>query len=142
MNGWLGTSDGPFIPRCIALAASFFLPVSIEIESDIPTRLGGLLEHVPYECVQTGVESPVWAIPGGVEFALEALEGTVSDDLGPNLIAQSVAGLPAREDIPLRAFLENESPNGDVSLPSHRETSTVKVKLSLEYFSSDTDATS
>ena len=88
------------------------------------------------------MESPVGAIPGGVEFDLKALEGSVSDDLGPNFIAQSVTGLLAREDIPLVALLENEPPNGDVSLPSHRATSTVKVKLSPPYFGSDTGATS
>ena len=88
------------------------------------------------------MESPVFAIPGGVEFGLEALEGTVSDDLGPNFIPQSVASLLAREDIPLGALLENLPLNGNISLPSHRATSTVKVKLSPEYFGSDTGATS
>ena len=124
------------------MAGSFFLPVGIGIESGIPMRLGCLLQHVHYEGVQTGVESPVWAIPGGVEFGLEALEGSVSDDLGPNFIPQSIAGLLAREDIPLGALLENKPLNGDVSLPSHRATSTVKIKLSPEYFGSDTGATS
>ena len=138
MNGRLGTSHGPFIPRCIVIASSFFLHLGIGIEFCIPTRLGCLLQHVHYESVQIGVESPVWAIPGGVEFGLEAVEGSVSDNLGPNFIPQSVAGLLAREDIPLVAPLENEPPNGDVSLPSHRATTTVKVKLSPEYFGSDT----
>ena len=142
MKGRLGTRDGPFIPRCIAIAGSFFLPLGIGIESGIPTRLGCLLQHVLYQGVQTGVESPVCAIPGGVEFGLEALEGSVSDDLGPNFIPQSVAGLLAREDIPLVALLENEPPNGDVSLPSHRATSTFKVKPSPEYFRSDMGAMS
>ena len=54
------------------------------------------------------MESPAWAILRGVEFGLEALEGSVSDDLGPNFIPRSVAGLLAREDIPLVALLENE----------------------------------
>ena len=71
-------------------------------------------------------------------MGLEALEGSASDELGPNLIPQSVAGLLAREDTPLIALLENEPPNGNVSLPSHRATSTVQVKLSPEYFGSDT----
>ena len=88
------------------------------------------------------MESPVWAIPGGVEFGLEALEGSVSDDLGPSFIPQSVAGLLAREDIPLVVLLENEPPYCDVSFPSHRATTSVKVKLSPEYFGSDTGATS
>ena len=88
------------------------------------------------------MESPVWAIPGGVEFGLEALKGSMSDNLGPNFIPKSVAGLPAREDIPLGVLLENEPPNGDVSLSSHSATSTVKVKLIPEYFGSDMGATS
>ena len=88
------------------------------------------------------MESPVLAVPGGVEFSLEALEGSVSDDLGPNFIPQTVAGLVAREDIPLSELLKNEPPNGDVSLSSQRATSTVKVKLSPEYFGLDTGATS
>ena len=142
MNGQLGTSNGPFISQCIAITSSFFLPHRIRIESSIPTRLGYLLQHVHYEGVQRGVESPVLAILGGVEFGLEALKGCVSDDLGSNFIPQSVAGLLAREDIPLIALLENEPLNGDVSPTSHRATSTVKVKLSPEYFGSDTGATS
>ena len=86
--------------------------------------------------------SPVLAIPGGVEFGPEALEGSVSDDLGPNFILQSVAGLLGREDIPLVALLDNEPPDGDVSPTSHRATRTIKVKLILEYFGSDMGATS
>ena len=105
-------------------------------------RLSCLPQHVDYEVIQTGVESPVLAIPGGVEFGLEALEGSVSDDLGPNFIPQSVAGLLAREDIPLGARLENEPPNDDGSLPSHRAASTVEIKLSPEYFGSDMGTTS
>ena len=66
----------------------------------------------------------------------------MSDDLGPNFIPPSVAGLLAREDIHLGALQENEPLNSDVSLPSQRATSTVKVKLSPEYFGSDTGATS
>ena len=142
MNGRLGTSNGPFITRCIAIAGSFFPPLGIGIESGIPTILGCLLQHVYYEGVQTGVESPICAILGAVEFGLEALEDSVSDDRGPNFIPQSVAGLLALEDIPLVALLENKPPHGDVSLPSHRATSTVEVKLCPEYFGSDTGATS
>ena len=84
------------------------------------------------------MESPIWAIPGGVEFGLEALEGRVSDDLRPNLIPQSVAGLLARENIVLIALLENEFANGDVSPPSHSATSTVEVKLGSEHLGSAT----
>ena len=142
MNGQLGTSNGPFIFQCIAITGSFFVPLGIRIESGIPMRLGCLLQYIHYERVQKGVESPVLAIPGGVEFGLEALEDSVADDLCANFIPQSVAGLLAREDIPLVALLENEPPNGDVSPTSHRATSTVRVKLSPEYFSSDMGATS
>ena len=88
------------------------------------------------------MESPVWAIPGGVVFGVEALVGSVSDDLGANFIPQSVASLLAKEDIPLVALVENEPRNGDISLPSHTATSTVNVKLSPEYFGSDTSAMS
>ena len=66
----------------------------------------------------------------------------MSDNLAPNFIPQSVASLLAREDIPLVGLLENEPHNGDVSVPSHRATSIVKVKLRPEYFGSDTGATS
>ena len=69
--------------------------------------------------VQTDVESPVCAISVAVQFGLEALEGSVSDNLGPNFIRQSVAGLLARDDIPLVALLKNEPLNSDVSVPSH-----------------------
>ena len=62
----------------------------------------------------------------------------MSDDLRPNLIPQSVAGLLARENIVLVALLENEFANGDVSSPSHSATSTVEVKLGPEYLSSGT----
>ena len=88
------------------------------------------------------MERLVLAIPEEVELGLETLEGSVSDDHSPDFIPQSVAGLLAREDIPLIALLENEPANGDVSPPSHSATSTVKVKLSLEYFRSDTGAAS
>ena len=118
MNGRLGASDGPYIPHCIAIAGSFFLPLGIGIQSCSPTKLGSLLQPIHYERVQTGVESPVWAIPGGVEFGLEALECSVSDDLAPPFIPESVAYRLAREEIPLVALLKNQAPNGDVSLPS------------------------
>ena len=88
------------------------------------------------------MESPVLAILGGVQLALEALEGRVSDDLHPIFIPQSVAGLLASENIPLVALLENEPLKGYVSPPSHRATSTVNVELSLKYFSSNTGAIS
>ena len=142
MNGQLGMRNGPSIPQCIAITGSFFLSLGIGIESSIPTRLGCLLPHLHYEGVQTSVESPVLAIPWGVEFRLRAMEGSLSDDLGPNFIPQTVAGLLAREDIPLVALLENEPPNRDVSPTSHRASSTVKVKLCREYFNRDTGATS
>ena len=83
-----------------------------------------------------GVESPIWAIPGGVEFGLEDLEGRLSDDLRPILIPQSVAGLLARENIVLIALLENEFAKSDVSPPSHSGTSSVEVKLGLEHLRS------
>lgn len=38
----------------------------------------------------------------------------------------------AREDIPLVGLVENESPNGDLSSPSHNLSSPGKVKLGLE----------
>ena len=88
------------------------------------------------------MESPIYTISGEVELVLEAWEGSVSDDLAPNFIPQSVARLLAREDTTLVALLENELPKGNVSPPSHRATKTVKVKLSPEYFGTDTGPTS
>ena len=88
------------------------------------------------------MESPIYAIPGGVEFGLEALESRVTDGVGPNLIPQSVAGLLARENIPLGGLLENESADGTVSLPSHSASSTSEVKLCPEHFGSNTVTTS
>lgn len=73
------------------------------------------------------MESPVLAILGKVELGSEALESSVSDDLRPNFIPQSVAGLLVREDLPLMTLLKNKSPNSDLPPPSHRATSTVKV---------------
>ena len=76
------------------------------------------------------MKSPGLAILGGVEFGLEALESSLSDDLGSNFIPQSVASLLERQDIPLVAPPENEPLNGHVSPTNHTATSTVKVKLS------------
>ena len=78
----------------------------------------------------------------GVEFSLEALEGRVSDNIHPNLIPQSVAGLLARENIVLIALLENEFANSNVSPPSHSATSTVEVKLGPEHLGTGTVNTS
>ena len=66
----------------------------------------------------------------------------MSDELCPNFIPLCVAGLRAREDIPLFALLKNESLNCDVSPPSYRATGTEKVLLSPGYVGSDTDITS
>ena len=56
----------------------------------------------------------------------------MSDGLRADLTPQSVTGLPTREDGPLLTLLENELPNGAVSPPSHRASSTIKVELSTE----------
>lgn len=68
--------------------------------------------------------------------------GNVSDGLDPNLVPQSVAGLPARDNIPLLAFLQNKSANSAVASPSPTASSTGKVKLPLEDFGSGTGTTS
>ena len=78
------------------------------------------------------MEGLIWAVPGCVEFGLEALESSVSDGLSPDLTPQSVIGLPRREDVPLPTLLENELVNGAVSPPIHRASSTVEVELSTE----------
>ena len=78
------------------------------------------------------MESPILAIPGGVELGLEALEGSVCDGLRPSLLLQSIAGLPARDDIPLLALLQNEFAKGVASSPSHSASSTGEIEFSPE----------
>ena len=136
----LGTSNGPFSSRsrCIVGALSILLLLIIGIKSGIPTRFGCLLQHVNDKGIQGDVKRLIWAVRRRVEFGLEALEGTVSDGLRPNLIPQNVASLPARDDIPLLTLLENESANGAVSPPSHGVSSTIQVELGTELGSSGT----
>ena len=62
----------------------------------------------------------------------------MSDGLSPNLTRQSVASLPARDNIPLLALLEHELSNGSVSPLSHCTASTVQVELSTELCSRGT----
>jgi len=62
----------------------------------------------------------------------------VSDSLPPNLTPQSVTSLPARDDIPLLALLENQLVNGTVSTPGQGTSSTIKVELGTELGSSGT----
>ena len=88
------------------------------------------------------MESPIYAIPEGVEFGLEALESSVTDNVGPNLIPQSVAGLLARQNIPLGGLLKNGSADSAVFLPSYSASSTSKVKLCPEHFGSNIVTTS
>ena len=79
------------------------------------------------------MESPILAVPGGVELGLEALEGSVCDGLRPSLLPQSFAGLPARDDIPPLALLQNEFAKGAVSPPSHSASSTGEVEFGVEH---------
>ena len=69
----------------------------------------------------------VWAVQQRVEFGLAALEGTVPNGLCPNLTPQSFAHLPARDDIPLQALLENESADGTVSPSSNSASNTILI---------------
>ena len=66
----------------------------------------------------------IWAICQRVELCFEALAGSVSDGLRPNLTQQNVTRLPARDNIALMALLENELETGMVSPSSHSTSST------------------
>jgi len=62
----------------------------------------------------------------------------VSNGLCPNFTLQNVTSLPARDNIPLLALVENELANSAVSPPSHGTSSTIQVELSMELGSSGT----
>ena len=81
----------------------------------------------------------IWAVLGCVEFGLEALEGTVSHGLRPDLTPQNVAGLPTGSDVPLLALLKDEFSKGAVSPPSNCASSRNKVELGAELGSSGTN---
>ena len=76
------------------------------------------------------MESPILAVPGGVELGLEALEGSLCDSLRPSLLPQSITGLPASDDIPFLALLQNEFAKDEVSPLSHSASSTSEVEFS------------
>ena len=72
------------------------------------------------------------AVLGGLELGLEALEGSVCDGLPPSLLPQCIAGLLARDDIPLLALLQNEYAKGAVSPHSDSASSTSEVEFGSE----------
>jgi len=84
------------------------------------------------------MEGLIWAVPGCVEFGLEALESSVSESLHPDLTPQSVAGLATRGDIPLLTLLENKLAKVAVFPLSSEASSTVKVELSTKLSSCGT----
>jgi len=132
----LGMSNGPFCSQCTVSALCILHLLIIRIKSGIPTRFGCLLQHINDKGIQGDAKRLICAIWQHVEFGLKAVEGTVSNGLHPNLTPQNVASLPARDNIPLLALLENKLANGSVSPPSHSTSSTVPVEPGMELGSS------
>jgi len=133
-----GTSNGAFSSRCTFGAFCIIFLLISRIHSCIPNRIGCLLQHINEKGIQGDVKRLIWAFQRRVEFGLEALEGTVSDGLRPNLTSQNVANPHGRDDIPLLALLEHELANGVVFPPSHSTFSTIQVELGMELCSSGT----
>jgi len=132
----LGMSNGPFYSQSTVCTLCILCLLIIRIKSGIPMRFGCLLQHINDKGIHGDVKRLLWAVRRRVEFGFEAMEGTVSNGLHPNLILPNVASQPARANIPLLALLENELANGLVSPPSHNTSSTIQVELGTELGSS------